>query len=191
MHLLLSLLLAAAFWETKNPGAWTKAELLSMFRTAPWVQRMETLDPVGGEQEIFAYLATARPMLDAEAELTGRSARSADELAQEYRTWLQENGGKVIVLAVELPKSEALQDGAELAQMQKESFMMIGRKKHKMSMYFPPSSTDPHLRFVFPRVIRPEDKVLSFEIYVPGVMGPLRRVEFKVKDLAYKGQPEM
>jgi len=191
MHILLSLLLAAPFWETKSPAAWTKAELLTMFRAAPWAQRMETLDPVAGEPEIFAYLATARPMLDAETELISRSARPADELAQEYRTWLAENSAKVIVLALELPKSDALQDGAELAQMQKESLMLIGRKKYKMSMYFPPSSTDPHLRYVFPRAIKPEDKVLAFEIYVPGVMGPSRRLEFKVKDLAYKGQPEM
>lgn len=191
MHLFLALLLALPFWEAKNPGAWTKTELLSMFRASPWAQRTEILDPFGGEPEIFAYLATARPMQDAEAERFHRANRTPDELAAEYQTWIRENAAKVIVLAVELPKSDDLQDGAEIARMQSESFLIAGRKKHKMLLYFPPSSTDPHLRYVFPRALEPSGKLIRFEIYVPTVKSPSRMLEFKTKDLTYKNEPTM
>jgi len=73
--------------------------------------------------------------------------------------------------------------------MERESFLIAGRKKYKMLMYFPPSSTDPHLRYAFPREVKPSDKLLRFEIYVPTVKGPSRILEFKMKDLIYKGEP--
>jgi hypothetical protein len=54
-------------------------------------------------------------------------------------------------------------------------------------MVFLPSSTDEHLRFVFPREVRDSDKKLSFELYVPSIAGPYREAEFTIKDLSYKG----
>jgi hypothetical protein len=47
------------------------------------------------------------------------------------------------------------------------------------------------LRLVFPRAVSAGDKAFSFELYLPSVPGPYRAVEFRLKDLMYKGVLEL
>lgn len=69
--------------------------------------------------------------------------------------------------------------------------MRIGRKTWPIVGYFPPTPSDPVLRLVFPRAVRPSDKRVVFRLYLPGVDFPDREAEFIVKDLIYHGALEM
>ena len=70
--------------------------------------------------------------------------------------------------------------------------MDLGRFRVKLSSYFPPTRTDPHVYLAFPRgeAVAP-DKTVSFELYLPGVPGPYRTAAFKVKDMLVGGKVEM
>ena len=72
--------------------------------------------------------------------------------------------------------------------------MRSGRVKVKMSSYFPPTTNDPYLRLAFPREIvvqaaQPE-KFLDFDLYLPGIAGPFRTVEFVTHDLEIDGKAD-
>jgi hypothetical protein len=192
MHLLrvFFLLLASPFWESKPPQEWSNLDLDLIFRNSPWAQASLLTTRIGGEPQVYVYIASAKPMRDAEAERLSRRKGKTDPVADEYRAWAAENQGKYIVLAVHVPTSLAFSDAAESKHMEKESYLQIGRRRYPLVMLFPPSSTDDHLRFVFPREVRESDKKLSFEIYVPSVAGPYREAEFAIKDLSYKGTAE-
>jgi hypothetical protein len=196
VHILLSLLLLAnaPFWETKPPGQWTDDELAATFQSSPWVKMIEPPMKAGSAPAILSYLATARPMRDAE-----RENRRRKELRQpsetppdaEYEAFLGENEGKYIVLAVLIPARAPLADPREVKRMEEESFLRVDRKKYKMTGHFPPEPSDPYLRLVFPRAIEPGTKTFVFDLYLPSVPIPYRQIEFWVKDLFYKGKPEM
>ncbi len=74
--------------------------------------------------------------------------------------------------------------------MQERCFLKLGRKKYKITGYFPPTPDDPHLRLAFPRAVSTADKNLVFELYLPGTLKPYRLAEFPMKDLTYRGALE-
>jgi hypothetical protein len=185
-----ALLLALAvlpFWETRPPEQWTDAQVQELLTNSPWAQ--PALDSRGAG--IAVYLASARPMREAEFELARKQPPIDDPGAEEYRDSLRENQGKQIVLAVALPDRKALEDPAEVKRMEQECVLKVGRKKYQMTGHFPPSVTDPYVRLVFPRAVTVADKSLVFELYVPGLPSPYRRVEFRIQDLTYRGALEM
>jgi len=69
--------------------------------------------------------------------------------------------------------------------------LKVGRKKYKITGQFPPTPMDPYLRLVYPREVGPNDKSLVFELYLPGVGRTYQIVEFRMKELLYRGKPEM
>jgi hypothetical protein len=176
-------LFAAPFWETKAPRDWTEQELERIFQDSPWAQT------VGG---VRVYLATARPMRDAESELTRRRKdKTAPETDPEYAGFLREDHGKHLVLAIASFNLNALADAAEARKVEEESILKVGKKRYKMTGHFPPTPSDPCLRLVYPRELGPDVKALNFELYLPGVVMPYRNAEFRIKDLMYHGAPEM
>jgi hypothetical protein len=76
-------------------------------------------------------------------------------------------------------------------RFQKDSLVVIGRRKHHMVGYFPPTAADPVLRIAFPRDVQPSDKRVVFQLYLPGISFPEREAEFDVKDVMYRGKPEL
>ncbi len=183
------LLMAAPFWEAKPPNEWSNTDLDLIFRNSPWAQTALLTTRIGGEPQIFVYLASAKPIQEAEVERRSRRQKKPDPVAEEYISWATANQGKYIVLAVHVPPSFSLSDESESKRMEKESAMRVGRKRYPAVMHFVPSSTDEDLRFVFPREVPESTKKLSFEFYVPSVSGPYREAEFAIKDLTYKGAP--
>jgi hypothetical protein len=171
------LLLAAKFWEATPPAQWSEAELRQMFVESPWA-------------DAGAYLATARPMRIAEAELRRRTGAKSDLLYEDYLAWLEENGAKHVVLAVKLPKPELLADAAEARRVEKEALLSVGRTRVRAVLHFAPSSADPWVRLVFPRPQLGAAKEMTFELYVPGSAAAYTQAVFAVKDLMWKGTPE-
>jgi hypothetical protein len=184
--LLLALLARAPFWETKPPAQWTEDELRELLTDSPWAQ--QATDSQG--ERVQVYLATARPIREAERELAGRSAPSEDASSGEYEEFIRENSARQIVLAVALSNIKALEDPADVRRMEENCFLKVGRKKHKITGYFPPGPGDPYLRLVFPRAVTPADTSLVFELYLPGTPKPYRLAEFRIKDLNYRGAPD-
>lgn len=197
MHiLLLAALLAAPFWEAKPPREWNDEQLNQLLHESPWAQvtQFQRAAPMS------VYLATAKPMREAEAEAHRRytaklpPAKQPDDLGarNEYEAFLAENDGKVIVLGVLDPNLMALAEAEEVKRMEEESFVKVGRKKLKITGHFPPAGVDPILRLVFPR---PEETVnvkeLVFEVYLPGATGGYRLAAFRLKDMVYRGKLEM
>jgi hypothetical protein len=196
MRILLGLLLLAnaPFWETKPAGKWTDDELAATLQSSPWVKMIEPPMKAGSVPAIHSYLATARPMRDAEQEQRRRQEQRRPSEAPpdgEYATFLSENEGKYIVLAVFSPARAALADPREVKRMEEESFLRVDRKKYKLTGHFPPEASDPYLRLAFPRAIEPDTKTLVFELYLPSAPAPYRQIELWVRDLLYKGKPEM
>lgn len=185
------LLMAATvpFWETKPAAEWTMDQVNTLLSDSPWADMVEPgpKDPAAPVQVI---VATAEPVQQAEQRArAARKTKADDPLWQEYLDYLAENKGKVIVLAIRVMNPEAFMDGSETSHMEKESLLRIGKRKYKIIGQFPPSSTDPYERLVFPRDVQPGDKELAFELYVPGTGSPYRRTEFPLKDMVYHGQP--
>lgn len=180
-------LLAAPFWETRPPREWSEEQLQRMLTDSPWAQRVDRVGKV-------AYLATAGPAREAERELARRRQEKNKDAASpdlEYADFLTQDQGKHIVLAVDYPDVRPLADAAEAKRMEEESVLKIGRKKHHMTGHFPPTPSDPYLRMVFPREIGPNDKTLVFELYLPGSGGTYGMAEFRLKELVYRGKPEL
>ncbi|MBL8231534.1 MAG: hypothetical protein JNL98_23765 [Bryobacterales bacterium] len=187
---LVSLVSAAPpFWEQKPPREWSDEELLRMLTDSPWAQTSE----VKAGPDTAVYLASAKPMQEAEAEwlrrysLKSKAPKPDPTARSEYEQYLQENRGKVIVVALRNPNLQALAAADEVRHMEAESFLKAGRKKLKMTGHFPPAGSDPVLRLIFPRPDG-EVKELSFELYLPGVTAPYRQVGFRIKDLVYRGE---
>ncbi|MBL8176626.1 MAG: hypothetical protein JNK48_18260 [Bryobacterales bacterium] len=194
MHVifLLAMLWVEPFWETKAPKEWNDEDLLEMFHNSPWAQSTQFQNTI----PIAVYLATAKPMRDAEEEAIRRytskqpGSQPPDMGARnEYLAYLEENPGKSIVLAIREPDVTALAEAEETRRMEKESQLKAGGKKYRMTGYFPPAGADPVLRLVFPRPPA-QVKELAFDIYIPGITGPYRQASFRLKDLNYRGRPE-
>lgn len=182
---LLLALMAPPFWETKAPRNWSEEELSLLMSDSPWA---EILNP---DPAVRVYLASAQPMRDAEAEILRRRKDGPAEPDLDYSDFLRDDHGEHIVLAISYRPNKVLADASESRRMEEECLMRIGKKKYKITGHFPPTESDPHLRLVFPRVVRPEDKSIIFELYLPGVAIPYRTAEFQVKELVYKGKPDM
>ena len=186
----LLLLLAAPFWE-KAPAGWTRLELSEIRRQSPWARPAMAIGPIGGTG-VATYLATAQPIRDAEAEMARRANIKPEEnpLA-DYYEFLDQNKGKVVVLAIYFPDWAQLSDGKEVKQMEENCLMRVGKKKLHMTGHFSPTVHDPYLRLIFPRELSVKDKSIAFELYLPGVVGSYREVEYGIGDLVYKGKPEL
>ncbi len=176
------------FWEQKRPADWTDAEIHELLTDSPWAQQ-------------GAYLASARPMREAEAEIAKRAlppegavpqqdSEAESDTEDEYADYFRENEGKVIVIAVALPNAKVLEDPAEQKSLEEQCTLKVGRKKFKMIGHFPPQGSDGRLRLIFPRAIGPGDKAFTLELYLPGAKPPMRWAEFRLRDLVYKGVPE-
>ena len=170
-------LAAAPFWESKPARDWSHAELKQMFSDSPWAQT------VAGAA---VFLATAQPMREAEREASRRAAR----VDPDFTDFLEEDKGRHIVLAVACA-ANAMANAGDAKKMEEESTLKAGKKKLKMTGHFPPTPTDPYLRMVFPREVAPGVKSLVFELYLPCVTPPYQMIEFRVKELSYRGAAEM
>ena len=56
--------------------------------------------------------------------------------------------------------------------------VMPVQRRYKLVTHFPPTPGDPYLRYIFPREVKPDDKSLLFDIYIPGLDYPQRHLEF-------------
>ena len=148
-------LFAAPYWEAKAPVDWTEQEVQQLLTDSPWAQMLDAPSKAGSSS-VQIFLATAAPIEQAEHQWDlrfrkkrpGAPANSHDE---EFQAWLAENRVKQIVIAVMVNLPQALSDEQETRRMEEECVMRVGRKKFKMTGYFPPSASDPYLRLAFPR----------------------------------------
>lgn len=192
VHLAVSLLWASApffaaapFWDAKEPKEWNEEDLRQMLSDSPWAR-------TSGAR---IFLASARPIREAEEQMRLRHGRprAPGELphdAEEYELYLRENPGKHIILAARLPRPDSLMDASESRAMTEGSYMKAGGRKIKMIGHFLPTSSDPYVRFLFPRVDLSKIRSFSFELYLPSVDRPFRMVEFFLKEMKYKGSLE-
>jgi hypothetical protein len=187
MRAVLALLffLSQPFWETKPPEVWTPAEIDLMRRASPWAQM------VGPDPEVLMWLATAQPIEEAETEARIRLKRALANADPDYLDFLRENRATHFVLALSYPGIMGIGRGAEEKRMEDETAMVIGSKTYKIAGFFPPTSTDPVLRLVFPRAVNDTDKTVKFRFYLPGLSFPERESQFAVKDLKYHGALSM
>jgi hypothetical protein len=172
------------FWETKPPDKWTEVDIGLLLSNSPWAQT------VGPSPEVTIYLATAKPIEEAETELRARRKNFLPEPDPDYSIYLTDHGDESFVLAIPYTPATIAKLGAakELKQLEEDSAMVIGKKTYKITGYFPPTPSDPVLRLVFPRRIQSSDKRVMFRLYLPGLDFPDREVEFQVKDLNYQGK---
>lgn len=170
------------FWESKPPEAWTDDEINTLLSASPWSQ-------LAGTAPVF--LASAKPVREAEAVAFKRAANRGerDSGEEDYRQYIEKYPGKHIVLAVRAGIDD-LADPKEVKYMEKECYLRIGKKKVRMVGHFPPTPADPYLRMLFPRVPLEGLKVLSFGLYLPGILKPFRDARFFLDDLKYRGQVE-
>jgi hypothetical protein len=189
-----ALLIASPFWESKTPHDWSDAELSQMLNDSPWA-RAAVAEGIGQQPGVETYLSSALPMQEAEQEVMRRRRlrnRQTEPIeTSEYREFLKQKKGESIVLTILFPDPSQLENGKESKRMEEESFMKIGRKKYKMTGHFPPVPDDPFLRLVFPRAVGPKDKIVEFDLYLPGVTEPYRTAEYDIKEMMYRGKFEM
>ncbi len=194
MHALAALLLILAnpfwlaqpFWETKPPEQWTDREIDYIRGASPWTQT------IGPSPEVMVWFATAEPIEAAEAEARLRKRNPLQQPDADYLDFLRENREKIFVLAVAYPSLDGLGKEANAWKtVDKETLMTVGGKTFKIEGTFPPTPSDPVLRLIFPRSVKPTDKSVVFQLYLPGLPFPEREAEFHVKDLSYRGKLEM
>ena len=190
--LLFQQLAKAPFWETKTPDKWTNAEIEILMTQSPWGLPAFSGNAKTASEPLVAFLASARPLREAEEQLFLRREIKGEARSDEddYRSYIGQNPGKHIVLAVRMALNDALSDAKETKTMEKECFLRVGKQKIKAVGHFPPTPSDPYLRLLFPRVSLAAVKVLSFGLYLPGVNRSYYDVELPVKDLTYRGQLE-
>jgi hypothetical protein len=188
LHALAALLLflAQPFWETKPPEQWTDRELDIMLGSSPWAQG------VGPSPEVTVWIATAEPMEAAEAEARLHKRHPLREPDPDYLDFLRENRESAFVLAITYPSLNGLgKVPGEWTTLENETAMTVSHRKYKVEGTFPPTPSDPVLRLVFPRSVKPTDKSVAFRLFLPGLPFPEREVEFPVKDLTYRGKLAM
>ena len=193
------LVLAQSFWQSKPPAEWNDIELARFLSNSPWAQMAAPSDRTASVPPLPVYLATAEPIVKAVAERSRRVAlrRPANPnaeapLREEFEAWFSDNRAGHIIVAARVGNNDAFTSESEMRRMQQDCALDLGRAKVKLSSYFPPTSSDPYLYLAFPREpVTPADKSVAFNIYLPGVPGPFRTVEFKTKDLLVDGRLEM
>lgn len=183
---------AAPFWDSKAPADWNEEEMLEFMGNSPWAQPAESVGAQRGGG-VQTFLATAQPMRAAEIEYRRRRLPKGtpnDPAWEEFQEFLARDSTKYIVLAVSIPIA-ASQDAQEMATMENDSYLRLGKQKVKMSGYFPPSPTDPWTRLIFPRKELKAIKEMDFQVYIPGTGTSYRQVFYRLKDMTYRGQLEM
>lgn len=175
----------APFWETKAPRNWTDAEIELMMKEPPW-------GAVTVAGNVTVFLASARPMREAEEELFLRQTKNGEIKTDEedYHSYIQANPGKHIVLAVRMDMTQEFSIPKEAKRMEKECFLRVGKQKVRPIGYFPPTPADPFFRLLFPRIPLTGLRSLNFGLYLPGVHKPFQDVELPVKGMTYRGQTE-
>ena len=191
---ILTLLTVTPFWESSEARDWSEEQLLDFFGNSPWALPAQSSNASDG---VLTFLATAKPVQLAEIEQRRRRIKKlpgmdpvADPAWDEYQEFLARDGARYIVLAVAIP-IHATMDAAEMANMENESVLRLGKRKIRMSGYFPPSPTDPYTRLIFPREDAATVKELLFELFIPGAGAPYRHVFYTTKKLSYRGKLEM
>lgn len=183
---------ADPYWVTKDCSQWSEEELELFLSDSPWARQAEAVAMRGAKgTSSRTFLATAAPMRLAEQEWRKRripkDLRENDGAWQEYQEFLEKDATKFLVLAVAIPKQAAM-DAKEMAEMENQSTMRVGKKKVKMSGYFPASESDPFTRLIFARASVEGAKELVFELYVPGDGGGnFRESIYVTKEMQWKG----
>jgi len=201
------LLLVDPFWQAKPPMDWTDTELAQILTDSPWAQmaaqpgKAQVGKNAGQGQLIQVYVLTAAPIAKAVAERERRielrrpgtaKALAGDPLSEERSVWLADNRERQMIIAVRVGNNTAFSSAEETRQMEQDSAMDLGRLRVKLSAYFPPTASNPYLYLAFPRQpVTAADKIVTFELYLPGVPGPYRTVTFKVKDMLVDGKVEI
>ena len=189
--LLVGLILAAEpqsrtspFWNAKAPADWSAEEVRELLRQSPWA----TVSAATMGPRLNIHLASAEPMREAETRerLALRYPVQPGASFEEYQSMLKD--GRYIALAVLLRDTTAISDGIESRSLEHDSILHVGRRHYKLVTHFPPTPGDPYLRYVFPREIKPSDKSLLFDIYIPGIDYPQRHLEFDLREMVYKGR---
>jgi hypothetical protein len=145
---------------------------------------------------VQAYLASSQFVERVVKERNRRAALRRKEtaegaLAEEYRFWFEDNRKEQVILAVRVGTPIAFSDEREVRRMQEDSTMHSGNVSVKMSGYFPPSANDPYVHIAFPRnIIQAAEKLLSFELYLPGIASPYRSVDFLPSEMMTDGKPD-
>ena len=186
LFLTLLLLVAEPFWNTKLPADWSIEEVISMLRQSPW----STVSAASSGPAIRAHVASAAPMREAEAKERQAFRTRQDQGAsfEDYQEMLAT--GKFIALAVLLRDAIPTSDGVEARSLEHNSILHVGHRSYKLVTHFPPTAGDPYLRYIFPRAVKPGDKALLFDIYVPGIVYPQRHIEFDLREMKYRGKIE-
>jgi hypothetical protein len=168
----------------KAPADWSAEEVRELLEHSPWATVSRAT--MGAPMPI--HLASAEPVIEAEArERNARRYRvEPGPNFEEYQGMLSE--GHSIVLAVLIPDPQAMSDAIESKSLERDSMLHIGKRNYRIITSFPPSPGDPYLRYVFPRDVKPGDKSLMFDIYIPGAKFPQRHIEFDLKDMIYRGK---
>jgi hypothetical protein len=188
MHAWLGLLffLVQPFWEAKPPERWSDREIEIMRTASPWTG---TLDPSPG---LLIWFATARPIEEAEGEARLRKRNPLAQPDPDYLDFLRDNREQVFVLAVAYPTLSGLgKEAGAWKTVEKETAMRVASKSYRIEGLFPPTPSDPVLRLIFPRNVKPTDKSIDFVFYLPGLPFPEREAQFRVKDLTYHGKLAM
>ena len=192
------LLLAQAYWQTKAPAEWNDLELARFLADSPWAQIAVASAKAGSTPPVPVYIATAGPVQKAVAERARRlalrrpNAKTEDPLREEFAAWFTDNRADHVILAARVGNNDAFTSESEMRQMKQDCALDLGRIKVKMSAYFPPTPSDPNLYLAFPRVpVTAADKGIGFDIYLPGIPGPFRRLEFRPKDMLVDGKLEL
>ena len=76
----------------------------------------------------------------------------------DYVEYLSSHRSENFVLAITYPTLAGLGDARESKRMEEESVMLIGKKSYPIVGHFPPTPSDPVLRLIFPRAVKPADK---------------------------------
>ena len=191
----LVLLAATPFWQEQPVAEWNDIQLAQFLNDSPWAHPATTTGKVQGPP-LQTYLASGHL---AEQAVTERARRVAlrrkqtpeDALAEEYHAWFEDNRGSQVILAIRVGTPTGFSEEAEIRRMQDNSAMRSGKVKVKMSSYFPPTANDPYVRMAFPReIITAGEKFLNFELYLPGIAGAFRTVEFTVQDVSVDGKAD-
>lgn len=195
MWMLVFLLAATPFWQEKAPAQWNDIQIAQFLNDSPWAHPAKGNGKVTGTP-LQAYLASSSFVEQVEKERNRRAALRRKQttegaLAEEYRFWFEDNRREQVILAVRVGNPVAFSDEREVRRMQESSAMHSGNVSVKMSSYFPPNANDPYVRMAFPRgVIQSSEKLLAFELYLPGVASPFRVVDFNVSELVTDGKPD-
>jgi hypothetical protein len=195
MWMFLLLLVAAPFWQEQPVAQWNDIQLAQFVNDSPWAHAATGSGKVQGPA-VQTYLATGHLVEQAVAERARRAAlrrksTEEDALAEEYRAWFEDNRASQVILAIRVGNPPGFSEEAEIRKMQENSAMRSGKGKVKMSSYFPPTANDPYVHMAFPREMVSEgEKFLDFELYLPGISGPFRTVEFVIQDLKVDGKED-